>query len=155
MSVASVSHAAITREFTWLAQIVRLQFAGEEQQLFSVLRRTRIDLTRLGVRMAARRVEIAVELGIASPGDTEAAEESEDVTPADRAPSSPPYIAPQGNTLRRPTRVLLLPCACSARSSFLRGAHTARLEARNVASSIRLSVRSIASPRSARFAAAR
>jgi iron-sulfur cluster repair protein YtfE (RIC family) len=59
-----------------LAQAVRRHLDEEERVLFPLIRRSRCELDRLGARMAARRVALAVELGASSPGDTEEAEEA-------------------------------------------------------------------------------
>jgi hypothetical protein len=105
MAEAGLSRAAIARamanlevepplgpelgmRFARLADIARLHFADQEERLFPLLRRSGVDLTRLGARMVARRVELAVALGVASPGDTEAVEERETEVRADRPGSS-------------------------------------------------------------------
>jgi hypothetical protein len=74
--------------FARLAGIARLHFDDQEERLFPLLRRAGMDLTRLGARMAARRVELSVALGVASPGDTEAVEERETEVRARRPGSS-------------------------------------------------------------------
>jgi hypothetical protein len=105
MAEASVSRAAIAKatehleveppigpelkmRFARLAGIARLHFDDQEKRLFPLLRRAGMDLTRLGARMAARRVELSVALGVASPGDTEAVEERETEVRARRPGSS-------------------------------------------------------------------
>lgn len=64
--------------FGFLAQAVRRHLEEEERMLFPLFRRSRIELHRLGARMAARKVALAVELGVSSPGDTEDAEEADE-----------------------------------------------------------------------------
>lgn len=88
LEVASPIGPEDRMRFTRLADIARLHFADQEERLFPLLRRAGVDLTQLGARMAARRVELAVALGIASPGDTEAVEERETEVRADRPGSS-------------------------------------------------------------------
>jgi hypothetical protein len=59
-----------------------LSHVAEEERLFPLLRQRAIDLAHLGIQMAARRVALAVDLGVAAPGDTEAAQECEDARAA-------------------------------------------------------------------------
>jgi hemerythrin-like domain-containing protein len=72
-SAASDRRAAVAH----LAQTVRRHLAEEERTLFPLARRARLELAGLGQRMAARKVALAVALGVGSPGDTEEAEEAE------------------------------------------------------------------------------
>jgi hemerythrin-like domain-containing protein len=90
LSAIPPARPEVRLQFARLAEIACRHFAEEEQHLFPLLRRTGMDLTRLGERMAERRIELAVELGIASPGDTQAAEEAADEMHADRAAASRP-----------------------------------------------------------------